>query len=85
MSNHWETILASVDITIGEHHYHTAIIRRSDSPQQSYYVMNNRQYHPFDGKGDDTVATMLGMMQIGILLGQELDDYALPKGPVEEQ
>lgn len=81
----WEAILASVTIEIGPHTFHAAIIRRGDAPEQTYYIMKGVQYQQFDGKGNDDTATVLGMHQIALLLGRELDEYALPKGPQAEQ
>jgi hypothetical protein len=81
----WETLLASVDITIGEHVYHAAIIRRGVAPEQTYHIMKHGAYHAFEGKGDDDTATVLGIAQIGLLLGRELGEFAQPKGPKAEQ
>lgn len=81
----WETILAAVTIEIGDHTYHAAIIRRGDAPNQTYHIMKHGAYQEFDGKGDDNVATVLGMAQIGLLLGRELEEFAKPKGPQAEQ
>lgn len=81
----WKTIIASITIEIGEHTYHASIIRRGDAPRQTYHLMKGTQYSEFDGKGDDNTATVLGMTHMALLLGDELDAYAQPKGPQREQ
>jgi len=81
----WETILASVTIEIGANTFHAAIIRRGDAPNQTYYIMKHGAYQQFDGKDDDNAATVLGMHQIALLLGRELDEFAQQKGPQAEQ
>lgn len=81
----WETILASVTVEIGEHAYHAAIIRRGESPNQTYWIMAKGNYHQFNGRGDDTVATVVGITRIGLILGDELFDFEQPKGPPAEQ
>lgn len=81
----WETIIASVSIEIGEHTFDAAIIRRGETPHQTYHIMKSGAYQQFDGKGDDNTATVLGLTQIALMLGRELDEYGHPKGPEAEQ
>jgi hypothetical protein len=81
----FETVLASVTIEVGPHSYHAAIVRRGSPPAQSYHIKKGPQYQEFDGKGDDNAATVLGLTNIALLLGQELDGFARPKGPEAEQ
>jgi hypothetical protein len=77
----WETILASVSIEIGDHTYSAGIIRRDDR----YFVHKAGLYQEFDGGANDNTATAAGIAQIGLLLGQELQDFAKIKGPQAEQ
>ncbi len=69
----WETILATTSIEVGEHTYEYGIIRRGEAPQQSYHIKQGHLYVEIDGKGDDNVATVLGLSQVALLVGAELD------------
>jgi len=81
----WETVVASVSIEIGEHTFDVSIIRRGEAPHQTYHIMKHEAYQEFDGKGDDNTATVLGLTQIALMLGRELDEFAQAKGPQVEQ
>jgi hypothetical protein len=85
MTKNWETIIASVTIEIGAHTFRASLIRRGETPKATYHIMRHGAYQEFDGKNDDNTATVLGLTQIALLLGRELDEFASPKGPEAEQ
>ncbi len=68
-----ETTLAQVTVDTGTQEHHASIMRRGTKPDQSYHVLFEGREVEIVNKNDDTSAIVLGITQIGLLVGKTLD------------